>query len=110
MGVFSERFRLIWNLVASIVNLLSFVSGLVVIGYYCFYSTDDMPVWLAVVVISFLTNPVGELTTPQSTNSKEQEQSEQLECAYEGCSNFCCNVDKHGLCCDCQEDMKHTSK
>ena len=48
--------------------------------------------------------------TPQSTNSKEQEQGEQLECAYEGCSNFCCNVDKHGLCCDCQEDMKHTSK
>ena len=35
------------------------------------------------------------------------ERSEQLECTYEGCSNVCCNTDKYGLCCDCQEDMKH---
>jgi len=34
--------------------------------------------------------------------------SEQLECAYEGCSNHCRTPDKHGHCCDCQEDMKHT--
>jgi hypothetical protein len=35
--------------------------------------------------------------------------SEQLECAYEGCSNHCKMPDKHGHCCDCQEDLKHTS-